>query len=154
MLSMLLCISGLVLVCLEYPSKHDKLHQGLDYIVLFTALLLFSLYYSSFESIDKYLNVFSLYHWMLNEYFCKLGQPKVRCCSLNIIHKNTFFLWQKIRGCLLNEYIQYILIAWIQETVTRKWIHPIIILYTMKMDVILHYLLPNSTAQILTKKVL
>ena len=30
---MLLCISGGVLVCLEYPSKHIKLHQGLDYIV-------------------------------------------------------------------------------------------------------------------------
>ena len=30
---MLLCISGEVLMCLEYPSKHDKLHQGLDYIV-------------------------------------------------------------------------------------------------------------------------
>ena len=28
---MLLCIN--VLVCLEYSSKHSKLHQGLDYIV-------------------------------------------------------------------------------------------------------------------------
>ena len=32
-LSMLLCINGGVLICLEYPSKHSKLHQGLDYIV-------------------------------------------------------------------------------------------------------------------------
>ena len=30
--SMLLCVGG-VLVCLEYPSKHHKLHQGLDYMV-------------------------------------------------------------------------------------------------------------------------
>ena len=30
---MILCISSEVLVCLEYLSKHDRLHQGLDYIV-------------------------------------------------------------------------------------------------------------------------
>ena len=30
---MLLCISSRVLACLEYPSKHVKLHQGLDDIV-------------------------------------------------------------------------------------------------------------------------
>ena len=30
---MLLCISGGIFVCLEYPSKHSKLHQDLDYIV-------------------------------------------------------------------------------------------------------------------------
>ena len=32
-LSMLLCISGRVLVYLEYPSALIRLHQGLDYIV-------------------------------------------------------------------------------------------------------------------------
>ena len=31
--SMLWFISGGVLVCLEYPNIHSKLHQGLDYIV-------------------------------------------------------------------------------------------------------------------------
>ena len=30
---MLLCICDMVLVHLKYPSKHGKLHQGLDYIV-------------------------------------------------------------------------------------------------------------------------
>ena len=29
---MLLCISCRSLICLEHSSKHDKLHQGLDYI--------------------------------------------------------------------------------------------------------------------------
>ena len=29
---MMLFIRGVVLVCLEYPSKHSRLHQGLDYI--------------------------------------------------------------------------------------------------------------------------
>ena len=29
---MLLCISGGVSVCLEYPAKHSRLHQVLDYI--------------------------------------------------------------------------------------------------------------------------
>ena len=32
-LLMLLFNSSGVLVCLEYPDKHDKLHQGLEYIV-------------------------------------------------------------------------------------------------------------------------
>ena len=32
-LSMLLGISGGILVRLEYPSKHRRLHQGLDYII-------------------------------------------------------------------------------------------------------------------------
>ena len=32
-LSMLLCINREVLKCLEYPSKHAKLHKGVDYIV-------------------------------------------------------------------------------------------------------------------------
>ena len=30
---MLLCINDWVLVSLKYPSKHDRLHQGPDYIV-------------------------------------------------------------------------------------------------------------------------
>ena len=30
---MLLCISGGVLDYFEYPSKHEKLHQGVDYII-------------------------------------------------------------------------------------------------------------------------
>ena len=30
---MLLYINGGFLVCLEYASKHEKLHQGLDYII-------------------------------------------------------------------------------------------------------------------------
>ena len=30
---MLSCIRGGVFVCLGYPSKHDKLHQSLGYIV-------------------------------------------------------------------------------------------------------------------------
>ena len=30
---MLLSIRGVVLVCLKYRSKHDELHQGLDYNV-------------------------------------------------------------------------------------------------------------------------
>ena len=32
-LSMLLYISGRDLVCLEYPSKHDRLYQDVDYSV-------------------------------------------------------------------------------------------------------------------------
>ena len=39
-LSMLLCINGRILVCLEYPNKHDKLHQGQDYILFGIALIL------------------------------------------------------------------------------------------------------------------
>ena len=31
-LSMLLHISDGILICLEYPSKHRQLHQGLHYI--------------------------------------------------------------------------------------------------------------------------
>ena len=31
--SMLLYISSKVLACLEYLSKHSKLHEGLDYMV-------------------------------------------------------------------------------------------------------------------------
>ena len=30
---MLLCIRSVVLVCLKYSSKHNKLYQGLDDIV-------------------------------------------------------------------------------------------------------------------------
>ena len=37
---MLLCINDRILECLEYPNKHDKLHQGQDYILYDIALIL------------------------------------------------------------------------------------------------------------------
>ena len=33
-------ISGGVLVCLEYPNKHSRLHQGLGFIIYVIALIL------------------------------------------------------------------------------------------------------------------
>ena len=47
---MLLCVSGEVLVCLEYPHKHGKLHQGLDYIV-------YLLYCIDFDCVIVFLKV-------------------------------------------------------------------------------------------------
>ena len=44
-----LSISGGILVDLEYPSKHNKLHQGLHYIV---SLQYYTDFDSSFESIS------------------------------------------------------------------------------------------------------
>ena len=55
---MLLCNSGKVLECLGYPCKHGKLHQGLGYTV-FMVLHWFWLYYSSLESINDCVNIFS-----------------------------------------------------------------------------------------------
>ena len=54
----MLYVSGGVLVCLEYPSKHSKLHQGLDWIIN-TLLYWLWLYYSSFENVSVWM--FSLY---------------------------------------------------------------------------------------------
>ena len=51
---MLLCISGWISVCFECPSKHSKLHQGVDYII-------YLLYYIDFETyIIFFFNVFIL----------------------------------------------------------------------------------------------
>ena len=36
---MLLCITGRYLACLESPSKHDRLHKGLDYISLIFGMM-------------------------------------------------------------------------------------------------------------------
>ena len=44
---MLLCISGGVLLSLEYPSKHSGLHQGLDYLVHLR-------YYINFDYITEF----------------------------------------------------------------------------------------------------
>ena len=41
-LSILLCINGEIFLCLEYPNKYCKVHQGLDYIVY--SLYWFGLY--------------------------------------------------------------------------------------------------------------
>ena len=47
---MLLRISGVGFVCLEYQQKHGRLHQGFDYIVYLR-------YFIDFDCIDVVLNV-------------------------------------------------------------------------------------------------
>ena len=37
---MLLCNNSEALVYLEYPSRHGRLHQGLDYFVYFVWILI------------------------------------------------------------------------------------------------------------------
>ena len=55
--------------------------------------------YITVESIDKFLNVFSLCPWMFKKYFCDLEEPKVWRHS---------FLWLNIGGHSLRKYILYL----------------------------------------------
>ena len=69
---MLLYISCGGLISLENPSKRGRLHQGLDYIVYLRCCIVFGCSTIVFESINKCLNIFSLFCWMLKIYFCRL----------------------------------------------------------------------------------